>query len=37
MSYGRYTYGVPKLEWANKDATLIVKNFCSIGSNVTIF
>jgi acetyltransferase-like isoleucine patch superfamily enzyme len=37
MSYGRYTYGEPKIEFANEDAKLIVKNFCSIASNVTIF
>ena len=38
MSFGKYTYGRPKIEWQNKDAKLIVGNFCSISANnVTIY
>jgi len=37
MTYGRYTYGQPKLDSVNKDGTLTVKNFSSIAGNVQIF
>jgi acetyltransferase-like isoleucine patch superfamily enzyme len=37
MSYGKYTYGDPKIHWANKDAKLLVGNFCSIAGNVNIY
>ena len=35
-SFGKYTYGDPKIQWQNSDAKLIVKNFTSIAENVTI-
>lgn len=37
MSYGKYTYGSPKILWNNKDAKLTVGNFCSIAANVNIY
>lgn len=37
MSFGKYTYGVPNIQWQNKDAKLRVGNFCSIAGNVTIY
>ena len=37
MSFGKYTYGSPKILWGNDNATLVVGNFCSIASNVTIY
>jgi len=37
MSFGKYTYGVPKILWENDNATLVVGNFCSIAANVTIY
>lgn len=37
MSFGKYTYGNPEIKWENSNAKLIVKNFCSIASNVKIY
>lgn len=37
MSFGKYTYGTPKIYWNNKDAKLVVGNFCSIAANVKIY
>jgi acetyltransferase-like isoleucine patch superfamily enzyme len=37
MSYGKYTYGVPTILWPNKDAKLVVGNFCSIAGGVNIY
>jgi acetyltransferase-like isoleucine patch superfamily enzyme len=37
MSFGKYTYGNPKIHWENNNAKLIVGNFCSIASNVNIY
>jgi len=37
MSFGKYTYGTPKIYWNNKDAELVVGNFCSIADNVKIY
>lgn len=37
MSFGKYTYGVPIIEWNNKDAKLVIGNFCSIAGNVHIY
>ena len=37
MSYGKYTYGKPNIHWANKNAKLVVGNFCSIAGNVNIY
>lgn len=37
MTYGKYTYGTPKILWNNEDAKLIVGNFCSIAENVNIY
>jgi acetyltransferase-like isoleucine patch superfamily enzyme len=37
MSFGKYTYGRPALRWTNPDAKLVVGNFCSIATNVTIY
>ena len=37
MSYGKYTYGNPTIHWKNKDAKLLVGNFCSISANVNVF
>ena len=37
MSLGKYTYGEPRVFWENADAKLIVGNFCSIGSDVSIY
>jgi acetyltransferase-like isoleucine patch superfamily enzyme len=37
MSFGKYTYGNPRIYWENNDAKLIVGNFCSIAENVNIF
>ena len=37
MSYGKYTYGKPTILWKNKDAKLIVGNFCSIADGVKIY
>ena len=37
MSYGKYTYGTPNILWKNKDANLVVGNFCSIANNVNIY
>lgn len=35
--FGKYTYGNPNVVWKNKDAKLIVGNFCSIAANVNIY
>ena len=37
MSYGKYTYGKPAVHWENKDAKLIVGNFCSIAQGVSVY
>lgn len=37
MSYGKYTYGKCKCLWNNKDANLVVGNFCSIASNCNVY
>ena len=37
MSYGKYTYGCPKILWGGEHAKLVVGNFCSIGGNVTVY
>lgn len=37
MSFGKYTYGNPKITWVNQNAKLTIGNFCSIASNVTIY
>lgn len=37
MSFGKYTYGKPNIHWNNKNAKLIVGNFCSIATNVNIY
>jgi acetyltransferase-like isoleucine patch superfamily enzyme len=37
MSYGKYTYGIPTIHWVNKDAKLVIGNFCSIAANVNIY
>lgn len=37
MQCGKHTYGNPKILWQNEDAKLIVGNFCSIASGVTIY
>ncbi len=37
MSYGKYTYGNPKIYWVNDNAKLEIGNFCSIASNVNIY
>ena len=31
------SYGTPNIFWANKDAKLVVGNFCSIAGNVNIY
>jgi acetyltransferase-like isoleucine patch superfamily enzyme len=35
--FGKHTYGKPNIKWNVAGAKLIVKNFCSIGSNITIY
>lgn len=37
MSFGKYTYGDPIINWENPDAQLVVGNFCSIAGNVNIY
>ena len=37
MTFGKYTYGSPKIFWENDNAKLVVGNFCSIGANVNIY
>ena len=37
MSFGKYTYGTPKIIWKNDNAKLLVGNFCSIAGNVNIY
>ena len=34
MTFGKYTYGVPKIHYKNDNAKLTVGNFCSIADNV---
>ena len=34
---GRYTYGIPRVLFADSGATLMIGAFCSIADNVTIF
>ena len=36
MSFGKYTYGSPTINWQNENAKLVVGNFCSIAGNVNI-
>ena len=39
MTFGKYTYGIPKIHFYENDATakLSVGNFCSIAQNVNIY
>jgi len=37
MSFGKYTYGTPIISWKNKNAKLVVGNFCSIARNVNVY
>lgn len=37
MLKGKYTYGTPKIHWDNKDAKLIIGNFCSIANNCNVY
>ena len=37
MTFGKYTYGTPKIHWENNDAKLVIGNFCSIAGNVNIY
>jgi acetyltransferase-like isoleucine patch superfamily enzyme len=37
MSFGRYTYGRPKIHFENSGAKLVVGNFCSLASNINIY
>ena len=37
MSFGKYTYGTPKIIWNTENAKLVVGNFCSIAGNVNIY
>jgi acetyltransferase-like isoleucine patch superfamily enzyme len=37
MSYGKYSYGTPKIHFKNKKSKLIIGNFCSIAKNVKIY
>ncbi len=37
MSVGKYTYGNPIICWPDKNAKLIIGNFCSIAGNVKIY
>jgi acetyltransferase-like isoleucine patch superfamily enzyme len=37
MSYGIYTYGRPTILWENTNAKLVIGNFCSIASGVTVY
>ncbi len=37
MSYGKYTYGKPKIHWDTGEARLTIGNFCSIGDDVNIY
>mgnify|MGYP001063714453 CR=1 FL=1 len=34
---GKYTYGIPKIIWENKDAKLSIGKFCSIAGNCNIY
>ncbi len=36
-TFGRFSYGKPKLFWDNDDADLIVGNFCSIAQGCCVF
>lgn len=37
MSFGKHTYGRPKIHWKKNDTNLKVGNFCSIAQNVNIY
>ena len=37
MTYGKHTYGTPKVHWESNDVKLTVGNFCSIAANVNIY
>jgi acetyltransferase-like isoleucine patch superfamily enzyme len=37
MSFGKYSYGKPKVFWKNKDANLEVGKFCSIAADVKVY
>lgn len=37
MSFGKYTYGRPKIHSWNENTKLVVGNFCSIADNVQVF
>ena len=37
MTFGKYTYGQPKICWGNENAKFKVGNFCSIAANVKIY
>ena len=37
MNVGKYTYGRPNVKFSNKYSILNIGNFCSIGSNVSIY
>lgn len=37
MTFGKYSYGSPKVHWQNENAKLTVGNFCSIAANVNIY
>ena len=37
MSFGKYSYGNPKIHFQPPNAKLVVGNFCSIGDNVNIY
>jgi acetyltransferase-like isoleucine patch superfamily enzyme len=37
MTYGKHTYGTPKVHWESNDVKLIIGNFCSIATNVNIY
>lgn len=36
-TFGKYSYGSPKVHWQNENAKLTVGNFCSIAANVNIY
>ena len=37
MSFGKYTYGRPRIYYWSKNTKLIIGNFCSIAENVKIY
>ena len=37
MSFGKYTYGDPKIKYPNKLSKIIIGNFCSLASNLTVY